>query len=109
MIASLERIAEVVEEAEDEGGVPGLEDGWYSWYRKGEVITFPVDGEMISAKLVDSFGGMDQGSTLYIILEIEGRLYRKDGYYQSWTGSSWEGDFYEVTAKPVVTTGYERI
>lgn len=46
---------------------------------------------------------------MYVIVELNGRHFRKDGVYSSWDSTSWDGPLYEVKAKEVVKTEYERI
>lgn len=58
--------------------------------------TVTVNGETYEVKVVEDFGGMDQGSTRYVVFEVDGRLFRKDGFYASHYGTDWDGDFREV-------------
>lgn len=37
------------------------------------------------------------GEDVYIVLEIGGRYFRKEGYHVSHDGTYWDGDFYEAT------------
>ena len=55
-----------------------------------------VNGTVYDVTTVEDYGGMDMGSTRYIVFEVDGRLFRKDGYYASHYGTDWDGDFREV-------------
>ena len=44
-----------------------------------------------------------------MVLEYNGRLYRIDGYYNSWDGSELDGDPYEVKKVPVEAFDYKPI
>ncbi len=50
------------------------------------------------------------GSDTYVIFRFDGRLYRLDGYYDSWNGGEWEGleSAYEVEEKDKVIKVYPK-
>ncbi len=63
---------------------------------------------------VDGFGGMDQGSTYYIIFSItdaagETRIFKRDGWYASHDGGYLEGPTTEVRAAEKTVTVWEDI
>jgi hypothetical protein len=71
-------------------------------YSKGSIQTFGG----IDVKIVDSFRCDAEYS---VIFEIFNRLFKVDGTYDSWSGTSWydcAGNFYEVEEKKVVVTRY---
>jgi hypothetical protein len=61
--------------------------------------------------VVEDFGGEGQGETRYIVLSLtdgaDTKYFRKDGYYVSYDGSTWDGEFREVRAIERVVTFYE--
>lgn len=56
---------------------------------------------------VDSGGGMDEGSNLFVVLSIGSRFFRKSGYYASHDGSYWDGPFRMVQPRERLITVYE--
>lgn len=52
----------------------------------------------------DHGGGEGSGEERWVVIEVDSRLFRKEGYYASYHGSDFDGDFREVYAvtKPVV-------
>lgn len=63
-------------------------------------------GETIRPKVVTDFGGEGQGSNRYIVFRIGDQLFRKSGYYASYHGSDWDGDFDEVEEYERTITDY---
>jgi hypothetical protein len=63
------------------------------------------------AKIVEDVGGEGQGDTRYVVFSLSDgtntRYFRKDGYYASYDGSTWDGEFREVTPIDRVVTFYE--
>lgn len=92
-----EEIHEIIEEWIDE------ESDW------GEVGV--GDGDVIPrlgrVRQIEQVGGMDQGTHAHIVLRIGSRLFRKDGYHQSHSGTFYDGAFYEVAQKTKTVTVYE--
>jgi hypothetical protein len=54
-------------------------------------------------------GGSDQGSAAWVVLKVGSRLFRKTGFYASYDGFTWDGDFRVVEAKPKTITVYENV
>lgn len=103
-------LAEAIEEyGHDEDGNPneefednGYESGWDYITEEGyggKPVVMNLLGKDVSIKVVES---KQQSEESYLILEIDGTLYRKDGWYASHYGSEWDGSFYPV--KPVEKT-----
>ncbi len=59
----------------------------------------------------DEGGGEGEGETRFAVFsftdETGTRYFRKDGFYASYDGTTWDGDFREVTPKEKVVTFYE--
>jgi hypothetical protein len=62
-------------------------------------------------EIVEDFGGEGQGDSRYVVFSLtdgtDTRFFRKDGYYASYDGSTWDGEFREVKAIDRVVTFYE--
>jgi hypothetical protein len=58
-----------------------------------------------------SYGGEGQGDELWVVFALtdgtDTRYFRKDGYYASYDGGAWDGDFREVTPQDRLVTFYE--
>lgn len=91
-----EEIHEILEEWIDENSHWGEVGGG------GDVI--PRLGRV---EQIEQVGGMDQGTHAHVVLRIGSRLFRKDGYHQSYDGTYYDGAFYEVTEKKKTVTVYE--
>lgn len=71
----------------------------------------PIPEGSFVAKCVEDFGGEGQGDQRYVVFEIisaDGvQYFRKDGYYSSFEGTTWDGDFAEVRPVEKTITVYE--
>lgn len=56
---------------------------------------------------VDSYGGEGQGDERWVVIRFGDRYFRKDGYYASYDGTTWDGDFREVKPTQKTITVYE--
>lgn len=61
------------------------------------------------AEVVEDFGGEGEGDLRYVVFKVtffNGTVkhYRQEGYYSSYDGTDWDGDFHEVTPKEVLRT-----
>jgi hypothetical protein len=60
---------------------------------------------------VQDVGGEGQGETRYAVFSFTDetgiKYFRKDGYYASYDGTTWDGDFREVTPQERVVVFYE--
>lgn len=72
------------------------------WYGENKTKTLPIDGVEYPVEFVDEFGGMDMGSTLWVVFKVGDQLFKKNGWYASHDGSYWDGSVDEV--KPVQKT-----
>lgn len=88
--------------------------GWYMWKWEADDAGEDVP-EVGKVRMIKSFGGHEgAGEHTYLIFEItdaEGvvKLYEKDGYYASFGGTEWDGDFYEVVSAEKTITVFERV
>lgn len=64
--------------------------------------TLLVEGVEYPVERVDSYGGMDMGTELWVVFKIGDQLFKKYGAYYSHDGSYWDGSLNEV--KPVQKT-----
>ena len=94
--------------------VTGYGDGWTelgSWWpgdrKPGEPEGMLVPSLGAYVTVVESFGGMDKGTTRWIVYKVGNRLFRKNGWYASHYGSEFDGDFSEVRAREKMVTVYE--
>lgn len=104
-------VAAVLRERFPDGGYDGGEEHVY-WSDLAWVLR--KDGETIDGvtyRVVEDFGGEGLGDTRYIVIAVEDgnsvQYFRKDGYYASYDGSTWDGDFREVKAEQKTITVYE--
>lgn len=58
-------------------------------------------------RMVEQVGGMDEGYHAHVVLQIGNRLFRKDGYHQSHSGTFFDGDLYAVKRREKTVTVYE--
>lgn len=78
------------------------------WKSDGTLVTtIEVDGTSLDVIKVDDFGGEGQGEKLWVVVKIDGKFYRKSGYYSSYDGSEWDGPFREVSPVQKTITVYE--
>ena len=86
-----------------------FESSWWSLLWDEEVYEIPGLG---TVKHVDSHGGHEgAGEEMWVVFSVTdgdvSRIFRKDGYYASWDGSDWDGDFREVKPKLKTITVWE--
>ncbi len=82
----------------------------YAFYEAMQVNatgTITLDGREYAVKPVDSYGGEDMGTELWVVFEIDGRLFKKYGAHYSHDGSYWDGSLNEVQAKQKTVTVFE--
>lgn len=91
---------------------PIEEDDWAELgWSGGRVRINGVDYEW---KAVEDKGGEGQGEYRAIVFSITdssgyARLFRKEGYYQSYDGTTWDGEFSEVEAYEKTVTDYRAV
>lgn len=88
------------------------DQGWYQWSEVadgGDPVKVPDLGVV---SIVDyATGGEGSAEHIYMVFEItdaEGgvKFYQKTGYYASFDGSNWDGDFSEVAPSEKTITVY---
>lgn len=92
------------------------EDGWWEaeWQFKTPQVV-EVAGHPYEIKLVFYNSGLNAGykenyiTDVEMIFSADGRLFRKNGYYQSFTGGDFSGPFEEVKATEKTVTVYESV
>lgn len=60
-------------------------------------------------KFIEDFGGEGQGDHAHVVFEIAGKTYKIDGYYNSWEGTEWNEEAYEVEPVQVTKTEYRAL
>ena len=101
--------------------ITGYDDGWnfYTdlgyWKSKRNPSSATVDG-LGEVEFVESTGGEDEGSYASIILKVTSgcagcgqstRYFKKEGYYASYEGYEWDGEFKEVFPTQKTITVFE--
>ena len=87
-------------------------DEWHSWRDLSDPIVVPGLG---TVSAVDSFGGGEgSGEYTWFVLRItpedgEPFLVRKEGYYASYDGTTWDGAFEFVEPREKTITFYEAV
>lgn len=105
LVQEVEAALEALEAVEDPDGWPS--DIWDAINIGDVPETLELRGEQVPVKLVVTSGGEGEGDEAYIVLDVGGRLFRKDGYYASHDGYYWDGDFREVHEVTRPVTFYE--
>lgn len=85
--------------------------GWsdVAYMDKDEAFALLLDGRAVLAHRRDG-SRMGVGATdVWVVVEIEGRHFRKTGYHQSHDGTYWDGSVTEVRPKEKLVTVYENI
>jgi hypothetical protein len=91
-----------------------------AWSLKSEYIWTPTGREEkvpgqtvgdIHVTCVENFGGEGKGDSRWVVFSFADatgtKYFRKDGYYASYDGSTWDGEFREVTPRQRQVTFYE--
>jgi hypothetical protein len=94
--------------------------GWslksvYVWNSDKGVREDKVPGETVDGihvTCVEDFGGGEgSGETRFVVFSFADatgtKYFRKDGFYASYDGTTWDGDFREVTPQERTVTFYE--
>jgi hypothetical protein len=59
---------------------------------------------------VEDFGGEGQGEERWVVFSVGDQLFKVEGYYASWDGTTWDDPTpFEVKPKDVVVVRYEAI
>lgn len=87
-------------------------DVWETWaekaggYSGSKTVEVPGLGTVTVSEY--DFGGVET-NLAHLIFEIEGRTFRKEGLWVSFSGMYWDGNFHEVKPVQKVITDYEVI
>lgn len=84
-------------------------NGWEDFEETSEAKTLRIVGVDGLVYCVESYGGEGQGDERWLVLKVGDRHFRKNGWYASHYGSSWEGDFEEVNSRPVTREEWFRV
>lgn len=96
----------------DDSDEPMSPDEWseVAWGSGGRLH---INGEDYTWKPVKDIGGEGQGDYAAVIFAVDGpdgrRLFRKEGYYSSYEGTDWDGNFAEVEAFERTITDYRAV
>lgn len=78
------------------------DSGWYAWQEApiGEAVEVDRVGSVTVVEFDDE-DHRDYERKIHFIFRVEDAAgvvthFKKDGFYQSYSGSDWDGDFYEV-------------
>lgn len=111
-VADVDRVMDGEWEAEAKFGYKYTADDGDLWslLKYQDVNDVPTELGVIS--YVDDHGGEGQGDQYWVVVKITGhdgteRFFRKDGWYQSYSGGELDGDTYEVKPTERVVTFYE--
>lgn len=108
---SVERLLEEHEFPYEYDGKRYTESGWYEWREaNNEPVQVP---ELGTVEVVNTEGGGEgEGEYVHIVFKVTDlsgtvRHYKKVGYYASFDGTTWDGDFSAVEPKQKVVTVFE--
>jgi hypothetical protein len=83
-------------------------DGWEFWAwelsyaRRSNPDAGTIEG-LGRVEFVEQVGGGEgEGEHVHLVLRVGDRYFKKEGYYASYDGTTWDGDFREV--KPAEKT-----
>lgn len=91
----------------DEDPENAFDGGWdeFTWEARNG-MEVPGVG---TVTIIERFGGEGQGDEAWVVFEVNGRMYKKEGYYASFHGTDWDGDLYEVEQYEKTVTDYRRV
>lgn len=84
--------------------------GLWGLFKYDEITNLPTELGVIS--YVADYGGEGQGDEYWVVVKIVGhdgteRFFRKDGWYQSYSGGELDGNAHEVKPQQKVVTVFE--
>lgn len=83
------------------------EDEDFDYYELEEdSVELPNIGK---TEAIDNYGGEGQGDERWIVFKVGDQLFRLNGYYSSYDGSTWDGGVEEVEAYEKTVTDYRVI
>ena len=68
--------------------------------------TLRLRGENVPTECLEEEGGEGCGEYACVIFKVGSQIFRKEGYYASYDGYTWDGDFDEVEPYPKTITAY---
>ncbi len=112
---NVDEVRELLERHDEDG-----EGSWYTWHyrspsRDGSLEASEKIEGLGSVEVVETEGGGEgEGEHVHIVFRISEeygavRYYKKEAYYQSYDGITWDGDFYEVAPTAKMVTIYDRV
>lgn len=91
---------------------PGWEENYDRIWREMDYSRYAVvlNGNLYEIESVyHDGGGEGHAEAIETVIKVDGRLFRKTGYYASHDGEYWDGDLEEVEAYEKTVTDYRRI
>lgn len=76
-------------------------------YGSGDYVLV-IDDVEYPAVYVESYGGMDKGSDIWVVFKLGEQLFKKSGFYASHYGTDWDGPLIEVKPVEKVITVFEK-
>ena len=97
--------------AKDVGDAVDERIGWseVAYMDEGEPMALLIDEKAVLAVRRGS-SHLGVGATdIWVVIEIDGRYFKKTGYHQSHDGTYWDGAVTEVRPQEKTITVYERV
>lgn len=109
MSPTVEDIERALEDTKHSEYEDEYETGWGLWEDEYYASARVYDTELLpDVTVVDTKIGTEGGGEyIYIVFKIGDRHFKKEGYYASYDGSNWDGDFQEVTPIERTVVFYE--
>lgn len=87
------------------------ESGWDFWLEAPQNQWFALDPGL-DARTVYAYAGSDDDCNVEIVIQVDGlnwvtQFFRMNGYYSSYNGIEWDGDFQEVFPHPETKIVYK--
>lgn len=107
--SQIEQILNEYEHVSEYAGSTHRDSGWDEWDGKSEPVAVPNLGWV---HVVENVGGEGQGDHQHMVFKVldfagGARFFKKTGYYSSFDGGEWDGDFEEVKPVEKTVTVYE--
>ncbi len=111
-VADLDRVMDAEHEIPykyGDGTFTTESDLWH-YFKWEEIDNFPTELGVI--QYVDSYGGEGQGDDYWVVVKVVGhdgteRYFRRNGWYQSYSGGELDGPTVEVRPREKMVTVYE--
>ncbi len=72
---------------------------WRDWWSDPNTpIRIKLDDGSYDVHIEDQYMGEGDGVLTFVIVKIGDQFFKQEGYYTSYDGNDWEGDFREVAA-----------